>query len=228
MPSTQVSLPLLTRIFLVDDHLAFRQELTLLLQQITSLQVVGQVNTCRELLDELLDTPTDLVILAASPAAECLATVPRLRRAYPRLRVLMLASQTQPDFIREVLAAGAHGYALKDFSVSELLTAVTLISAGRRFLCAELGLSLLERAEDRADSTLPPGDAIRFSPRELEVLTLLTQGLTTTEIASQLFTSKRTVETHRQHMLEKAQTRNTASLIFYAFTRGYLNLPRTP
>jgi DNA-binding NarL/FixJ family response regulator len=143
------------------------------------------------------------------------ATAERLRTDYPDLRILMLSMVGDLLSIQQTLAAGAHGYLLKNTSKEELLAGLRMVLAGRRFLGSEIGLTLLEEAAGRAPVTLP-------ARREHEILQLVAKGLTNQQIADQLFTSKRTVETHRQHTLEKMGCKNTAVLISYASTHGLL------
>ena len=118
---------------------------------------------------------------------------------------------------------GAHGYLLKSALLTELVHGVTTVAAGRPFLCSPIGLALLTRLYVGGVAT---GDAARvalgLSKREMEVLSLVGEVLTNAEIALKLFTSKRTVETHRQNIMGKTQTRNTAALIKLAARQGLL------
>ena len=101
--------------------------------------------------------------------------------------------------------------------------AIQTVIAGRRFLCSDLGLNMLRKVLAKDDESDDTTKAARLSRRESEVLQLLSEGLTTNEIAEKLFTSKRTIETHRQNILEKTQTKNTAALIRLAVTQGLLD-----
>ncbi|GAA3969214.1 hypothetical protein GCM10022407_13960 [Hymenobacter antarcticus] len=118
---------------------------------------------------------------------------------------------------------GAHGYLTKNSLLTELVHGLTTVAGGRPFLGSAIGLALLRRyyttssvVGDAARATLGP------SKGETEVLSLVADGLTNAEIASKLFTSKRTIETHRQNIMDKTHTRNTAALIKLAVRQGLL------
>jgi len=121
--------------------------------------------------------------------------------------------------VQRMLACGAAGYLLKNTGRAELLSALRQVAAGIPFLGSEMAVRLL-------NSSAGPGTAEEakvLSKRELEVLRLVAEGYTNAQIADRLFLSKRTIETHRQHMLEKTGARNTANLVKYALRHGYLS-----
>lgn len=214
----------MTRIFLVDDHAVLRNGLWALLAPEKSIQVVGEASNGQELLDQLPATPADVVLLDMNmPVLDGIATAQQLRASFPDMRVLMLSMVDQPLRVGQALAAGAHGYILKNVDRNEILAAIQAVLAGKRFLCSEIGLSLLDKVLGAQVPTpvLTPSTP-PLSRREMEVLRLVAEGLTTQQISDQLFTSKRTVETHRQNILEKTGAKNTAALIRYAMAQGYL------
>ncbi|HET9504024.1 MAG TPA: response regulator transcription factor [Hymenobacter sp.] len=192
------------------------------------LLLVGAARTGPALLDQLLATQAEVVVLAlAGPLPEGLAAVQGLRAALPEMKILVLAASTSERDISQLFAAGVHGYVLQDGLGEELVVAIRTVAAGRQFLCSGLGLLLLHKLLAKATGTslsdaAAPGPP-QLTRREAEILRLLSEGLTTGEIADQLFTSKRTVETHRQNILEKTQTKNTAALIRLAMTQGLLD-----
>ena len=214
----------MTRIFLVDDHAVLRDGLRLLFAQEPGLEVVGEATNGQELLDRLPTAPTDVVLLDVQmPVLDGLATAKRLRADYPRVRILMLSMVDQALSIGQAMAAGAHGYILKNADKGEILVAIQAVMSGKRFLCSEIGLNLLDSLlRTNADPAPPTNHPTPLSRREQEILQLVADGLTTQQIAEQLFTSKRTVETHRQNILEKTGAKNTAALIRYAIVKGFL------
>jgi DNA-binding NarL/FixJ family response regulator len=211
------------RLFLVDDHAVLREGLRLLLAQEPDILIVGEAANGQQLLDQLPTTPADAVLLDLHmPVLGGIATAQRLHADYPALRILMLSMMEEPLSVQQALAAGAHGYLLKNANKDEVLTGLRTVLAGRRFLGSELGLNLLDQAMHPAAASPAPA-AGNLSRREREVLQLVADGLTTPQIADKLFTSKRTVETHRQNILEKTGCKNAASLISYASARGLLS-----
>src|SRR5690606_7171141 len=109
-------------------------------------------------------------------------------------------------------------------SADELLFSLKHVNVGGKYLCSELSLRLLERLlRPNRNSIVNDGAVIQFSMREIEILQLLSEGFTNHDIADKLFISKRTVEGHRQNMIEKTEVKNTAALIRYAVLNGVVN-----
>jgi DNA-binding NarL/FixJ family response regulator len=218
----------MTRIFLVDDQPLARETSKALLANQPDLLVVGEGGHGAALLDKLTATAADVVLLATTmPELEGLATTRLLLASLPWLKVLVLATAGPERSVSELFEAGAHGYVLKDTIGEELVVAIRAVAAGRQFLCSAVGLGLLQKMLAKNPSpglaTAEAPAPIQLTRRETEILRLLAEGLTTTEMAEKLFTSKRTVETHRQNILEKTQTKNTAALIRQAMAQGLLD-----
>lgn len=214
----------MTRLFIVDDHTVLREGLHNLLADEPGLIVVGEASNGQQLLDQLPTTPADVVLLDLHmPGLGGLATTRRLKEEFPDVRVLILSMEEHELKIGQVLAAGALGYVLKNADKAEILVAIQSVSAGKRFLCSELGLSMLDKLLGSVPAIpVSMETATVLSQREREVLQLVADGLTNGEIAEKLFTSKRTVETHRQNILEKTAAKNTAALVRYAAGHGWL------
>ena len=213
------------RVFIVDDHTLIRDGLRALLDADPLFRVVGEAGNGQALLDQLPAVAADVVLLDLNmPVLDGLATTLRLRAEYPDLRILLLSMMTHERTIGEALAAGAHGYVLKNADKYEVVAALRGVAAGKRFLCSEIGLGLLEKLlqqESREESPrTPPGAALTH--REREILQLVASGLTNQQMADQLHTSKRTVESHRQNMLEKTGVPNTPALVKYAMEHRLL------
>ena len=211
------------RVFIVDDHVLIRDGLRTLLAADPQFAVVGEASDGQALLDQLPAVATDVVLLDLNmPVLDGLATTHRLRAEHPHLRILLLSMMTHEHTIGEALAAGAHGYVLKNANKHEIIAALQVVSSGQRFLCSEIGLGLLEKllVLEPDPATKLPG--VSLTHREREILQLVASGLTNQQIADKLFTSRRTVETHRQSLLEKTGVSNTPSLVKYAMERGML------
>jgi len=218
----------MTRIFLVDDHPVLRAGLRLLLANHAGLSVVGEAGSGAELLEQLPATPADVVLLdILMPGLSGFETVLRLAEQYPAVRVLVLTVLTSADNIHQLLGAGVQGYILKSAGIEEIVHGIRMVAAGKPFLCSEVSFEALRRT--RAELPLAAsstGDKLALaalSRREIEVLQLIAAGLTNGEIADKLFTSKRTIETHRQNIIRKTQMKNTASLIHFAVSEGLVS-----
>lgn len=212
------------RIFLVDDHALVRSGLRAVLAAESDLTVVGEAGNGQELLDQLPTTPADVVLLDMNmPVLDGVATAARLREEFPDVRILVLSMLGDEHHIGQVLDAGAHGYVLKNADRGELVVGIQAVAAGKHFLCSELGLVMLRKVltgAERANGSAAKSVGLSF--REREVLQFIAEGLTNQEISDKLFTSRRTIETHRQNILEKTHTKNTASLIKYAMQYGLI------
>jgi DNA-binding NarL/FixJ family response regulator len=216
----------MARVFLIDDYPLLPGSSYPPLASELGLTVVGAAPSGPALLAQLHATSAQVVLLRLDLAeAEGLATIRELRDEVPHLRVLASASTGSEYTIGQAFEAGAHGYILQDAVKDEWLVAIAAVAAGRLFLCSALGLAMLQKVlAKRASASLPTMLVVsQLTRRENEVLRLLAQGLTTAEMSEKLFTSKRTIETHRQNILEKTQTKNTASLIRQAMLLGLLN-----
>lgn len=213
------------RVFIVDDHTLIRDGLRTLLAADPLFEVVGEASNGQELLDQLPTVAADVVLLDLNmPVLDGLATTHRLREEHPDLRILLLSMMTHERTIGEALAAGAHGYVLKNADKYEVVAALQGVAAGKRFLCSEIGLGLLEKLllREPRPPALGTNPGVSLTHREREILQLVASGLTNQEIADQLFTSKRTVESHRQNLLEKTGARNTPALVKYAMEHDLL------
>ena len=213
------------RVFLVDDHTIVRDGLRSVLAAEPLLKVVGEAANGQELLDQLPTVPTDVVLMDLNmPVLDGLATTHELRKRHPHLRILILSMMTHEQTISGLLGAGAHGYVLKNADKNEISAAIQAVAAGKRFLCSEIGLSVLEKLlnAEANGTTHAVKDSTRPTPREREILQFVANGLTNQQIADKIFTSKRTVETHRQSLLEKTNSSNTPALIKYAMEQGWL------
>ncbi|MGI4737066.1 MAG: response regulator [Janthinobacterium lividum] len=213
------------RVFLVDDHALVRSGLRLLLDAQPDLTIVGEAGSGLELLAQLPTTPTDVVLLDINmPGMDGPETARQLRAHYPAVQVLALSMLDQEAYIYQMLDAGARGYLLKSSGMEEVSAGIRAVAAGEQYLCTAAGMAALHklRTSSHLFSSAPEPPAGHLSRRELEVLQLIASGLTTGEMADKLFVSKRTIETHRQNIMEKMHTKNTASLIKLAMSEGLI------
>ncbi|MGI4866393.1 MAG: response regulator [Janthinobacterium lividum] len=211
------------RVFVVDDHPVLRSGLHAMLANQPDLTVVGEASSGLDLLAQLPTAPADVVLLDSSmPGLSGPETAQRLAAEYPAVRVLALSMLASVEHIYQMLDAGAQGYILKNADLTEIIHGIRTVAAGRLFLCSEIGLTALHRlrGEPAQPASVSADKTGTLSKRETEVLQLIAQGFTTGEIADKLFTSKRTIETHRQNIIAKTQTKNTASLIRFAVSEG--------
>ncbi|GAB3577298.1 response regulator transcription factor [Hymenobacter daeguensis] len=217
----------MTRIILADDHAILRDGIRALLSAEPDLDVVGEASNGAEVLAMLETTPADVVLMDVQmPVLDGFATMPELRQRFPEVRVLVLTMLDHENYVARMLEAGAMGYVLKNAAISEITHAIRTVSTGSPFLCTEIGLNMLYKAVAQSSSQSQDEAAhagADLTARELEVLKLIAEGLTNAEISDKLFTSKRTIETHRQNIIAKTQAKNTAALIKLAVSRGLIS-----
>jgi DNA-binding NarL/FixJ family response regulator len=215
-----VTTPLKTRILLADDHPMVCRGLRMVLDAEPDLTVVAEAGDGREAVRIALSTELDLAVLdVAMPHLTGLQAAAELKRRRPELRTLMLSMYDSEQYFFEALKAGASGYVLKSVANRDLIEACRATMRGEPFLYPAAVTALirdyLERAK-RGETT--PEDPL--SPRELEVVKLIAEGFTSEEIGQQLFISKKTVDRHRENVLEKLGMRNRVELTRYAIRRG--------
>jgi DNA-binding NarL/FixJ family response regulator len=211
------------RLFLTDGHSPTREALRAGVEA-GGIEIVGEAGTGDELLARLATSASTVVLLDLSlPGPDVFALLPALREQYPQLRVLARGELTNEHYVSRSFDLGAHGYLMKNCLNTELLHGLATVAAGRRFLCSAIGVTLVGRLfADNPGATDAARAALGLSKREMEVLGLVAEGLTNAEIATKLFTSKRTIETHRQNIIAKTQAKNTAALIKLAARQGLL------
>jgi two-component system, NarL family, response regulator NreC len=204
-------------IVIADDHQVVRAGLRLLLEAEEGFRVIaeaGDVATTERRVTAY--HPQVLILDLTMPGESSLPAIPRLRLSAPDTQIVVLTMQNDPAFAREALRAGAIGYVLKEAADDELIQAVRLAAAGRTYLNPELGARL---AAEPPSASGPPDD---LSAREIEVLRLIALGHTNSEIASRLYLSVRTVESHRAHLQQKTRRTSRADLVAYAREHGLL------
>ena len=208
------------RVLVVDDHAVVRSGLRLLLDAEPDIEAVGEAPNAERALYEAIELKPDVVLMDLQmPEKGGIEGMPALLQALPTTKVLVLSMQDEPRYVRAAFEAGASGYVLKEAADSDLVAAVREVAGGGRYVHPTLGARMIEAeaAERRQEQEDP------LSEREREVLKLLALGQTNQEIASMLFISVRTAETHRAHIMQKLGLSNRAALVRYALAHGLLD-----
>ena len=215
-----MSIPLKTRILMADDHPMVRRGLRLVLDSEPDLEVVAEAGDGAEAVELALAEDVDLAVLdVAMPRKTGLQAAAELHRRRPELRTLMLSMYDSEQYFFEALKAGASGYVLKSAADKDLVEACRAAMRGEPFLYPAAVTALIRDYLDRARGGEPvPADTL--TPRELEIVKLVAEGNTTDEIADTLVISKKTVENHRSHILEKLGMRDRVELTRNAIRRG--------
>ena len=234
----------MTTLLIADDHKLIREGLkSMLLHPGGDIVLAGEAASGAEVLSRLEEGAADVVLMDYDmPGMNGIETTRLVRERFPQVKVLMLTMMDNEKFILESIQAGAQGYVLKTASYKELLRAIHLVAEGEEYFSSDITRMLLRKMQA---APAAPADAsgrepmpasggassagaaaqaapVGISPRELEVLRLIAKGHTNHQISEMLFNSRRTIETHRQNLLEKTGANNTATLILYAASHGLL------
>ena len=203
-------------VLIVDDHAVVRTGLRLLLETQDDMEAVGEAGSVEEAVEQAVKLRPDLVLLDLTmPGRAGLDAMPGLLEANPEVKVLILSMEDDPRYVREAFAAGARGYLLKEAVANEVVGAIREVARGGRYVHPELGARLIDTEPSQESPREDP-----LSDREREVLTLLALGHTNHEIAKQLFSSVRTAEAHRAHIMKKLGLQSRAELVRYALANG--------
>jgi len=204
------------RVMLVDDHTVLRETLRLLLETRTEVTVVGEAADGREAIDMAERLHPDVILMdAGMPGLNGVEATAVIHKRLPRTKVLMLSGFAYDDTVNAAMAAGAAGYALKSSTVDELLKAIVVVNTDQRYISPVLGERAAARGGERRSA-----DGVPLSAREREVLQLVAEGYTNAGIAQRLVISVKTVEAHKEHIVQKLGVRGTAELIRYAIRKG--------
>lgn len=208
-------------VLLAEDHLILRDGIKALLKDHPDIHVVAEASNGKEVQSLLMDSAIDLLILDINmPEMDGIQTAEFVKDNYKNIKVLILSMLEQEKYVTKSFEAGALGYILKTTGKDELVNAIKTVANGNPYISHKISANMLKnmnyslRDEDRTE--------VDLSPRELEILNLIAEGYTNSEIADQIFTSKRTVETHRKNLIDKTGTKNTAALIKFAIVNGIL------
>ena len=215
-------IPLVTRILVADDHPIVRSGLRKLLNSKPDLEVVAEAENGAEAVEKAMAEDIHLAILDVSmPRMTGIQAAAQLHRRRPELRLLMLSLYDNEQFLFEALKAGAAGYVLKSSADEDIVEACRKTMRGEAFLYPSAITSLVREYIERKGSETTTSIEI-LTPRELEVLKLIAEAHTSKEIAAELVISVKTVERHRQNILDKLGMRDRVELTRYAIRRGLI------
>jgi two-component system response regulator NreC len=214
------------KILLVDDHKIMRDGLRALINTQENMEVVADTDNGRtaiELVHKL--TPNVVVMDVSMPDLNGIEATRQILSAYPEVKIVALSMHSDRRFVTEMFKAGASGYLLKDCAFEELSRAVNTAVNGQSYISPAIANLVVENFVQQSE---PPKSSVflLLTNREREVLQLLAEGKNTKQIASSCHISVKTVETHRQHIMEKLGINNVAALTKYAIREGLTTLEK--
>lgn len=212
------------RVLLADDHRILREGIRALIEDQEDMVVVGESEDGLTTVKKVTELLPDVVVMdIAMPLLNGLEATRQIHRDYPQVKVLILTMHENEEYIRQVLAAGALGYVLKDAAARDLLGAIRTVNQGEAVLSPAITRLVIEdylrwgdiRPEDTTDG---------LTPREREVLQLIAEGYTNKEIAGIMNLSVKTVQSHRTNLMNKLDLHDRGELIKYAIQKKIIDI----
>ncbi|MFZ4398634.1 MAG: response regulator transcription factor [Bacteroidales bacterium] len=205
------------KIVLVDDHQLFLDGIKSLLSEVEFIDIIGEASGGEEVLCLLKNTKPDLIIMDISMKGHSGIDVSKqISILYPNIKIMILSMHTNEEFVINAVKAGVKGYLSKDTSKDELLEAIQIIDSGGECYSKLISDNFLKSyvKKFKAEQNLIENKTLTI--REIEILKLAVIGLSNKEIADKLFISTKTVDSHKNNIMQKLKLKNTAELVLYA------------
>jgi len=202
------------KIIIADDHKIVIDGLKSLLIQEPHIKVVGEASNGKEALDLIENTKVDIAVLDISmPEMNGVEATKIIKKEYPEVKILILTMHDGSEFIHELVEIGANGYILKNRGTEEFVEALETIANGEEYIKGQVLNTLLKAVRK-------PKQKVQFTRREKDVLRLIVDEHTTSEISAKLNIANSTVETHRRNLIEKTGVKSSLGLVRYAIENG--------
>ncbi len=212
-----------TRLLLVDDHIVVRQGLRMLLETEEDIEIVGEADSASQALIALSRLKPDVVIMDIGlPDLSGIDATREIKRLSPETAVVALTIHEDEEYFFKMLEAGVSGYVPKRAAPEELISAIRAAAQGEVYLYPSLAKHLVRDYLDQDGPTGLQGTLDGLTPREQEVLTMLADGATNTEIAEALSISPKTVARHRENIMQKLNLHSRTELVKYAIRKGMI------
>ncbi|MCP4544479.1 MAG: response regulator transcription factor [Chloroflexi bacterium] len=212
-------------IFLADDHTVLRDSLRFLLDAQPDFQVIGVANNGRDAAQQIERLRPNVAILDISmPHMNGIQVTERIYRVCPVTRVIILSMHRTPEHITQALQAGARGYLLKESASDEVIEAISIVHAEKRYLSQSISDMVLDYYVDLHRGETDPDPLESLTQREREVLQLLVEGKSSAEIGNFVSLSPRTVDTYRSRIMQKLSIPHLPGLVRFAIQCGLISL----
>lgn len=206
------------RLLLVDDHKIVLDGIKALLDDLDGFDCVATADNGQKALDLLNVFDVDVVLMDIDmPVMNGIEATKRIKKDFSRLKVISLTQHSERGMVKRLLECGSDGYLLKNIAQDELAAAIRKVVAGEQAFSEEVTMSLAGKAVEKNAQ----GVEVELTEREIEILMLIAEGLSSKQIGEKLFISPRTVDTHRTNLMNKLDIHNIAGLIRFALKNGY-------
>ena len=213
------------KVLIVDDHTLVRDGIRALLALVADIEVVGEATNGKEALGKIKRLAPDVVLMdLAMPIMNGLEATRRIRREFPRTRVLALTQYDDSEYVVPVIEAGARGFVSKMAAFSELASAIQAVYHGDSFLSPSAAAALVEECQQKTTIEGEKEPYQELTDREREVLKLVVEGHTAREIADMLVVSPKTVEWYKTSLMNKLNIHNKTDLIKFAIRKRIITL----
>lgn len=207
-------------IAVVDDQVMFRAGLISLLTEFEDLKVVIEAGSGKDLQTKIVRKKPDVILLDLEmPEMDGMETLAWLKATHPGIRVIILTMHNEEPIIAHMIESGAHGFLVKNDPIETLIDAIYSVMDTGYYFDERVSRALVQRLM-QGNKVKPSFEKVPLTEREVQVIQLICQELSTAEIADRMNISKRTVEGHRESILEKIKAKNTAGIVMYAFKNG--------
>jgi DNA-binding NarL/FixJ family response regulator len=213
------------KIVIVDDHQIVRDGIRAMLLPNKNIKIVGEAADYDGLMRILkVETPDVIILDISLPGKSGIEITRELIEGNNETKILILSANTDEESIIEVIKAGAKGFLPKDTSKDEFLVALNLVYNEEGYFGEKLSKIIYKSYIQHVKSIKSPEQEICLSEREIEIIKLLAEGITSKEIADRLFISSRTVETHKNNIIKKLNLKNLVELLKYAIKHGIVKI----
>jgi len=213
------------KILIVDDHTLVRDGIRSLLALIADVEVIGEASNGREALKKVRELLPDVVLMDLSmPIMGGLEATRRIRKEFPKIKVLALTQYDDNDYVIPVIEAGACGFVTKMVAFTELATAIQSVYNGESYLSPSAASALVDECQHKTDTEAGADPLKQLTDREREILKLIAEGHTSRKIADILIISPKTVEWYRASLMNKLDIHNKTDLIKFAIRRSLITL----
>ena len=211
------------RVLLVDDHTIFRQALRLLLDNESGVEVVGELGDGALVEDAIKQMSPDVIVMDVSmpESINGMELTRQLQSLHPALRVVALSGFCHRKFVMDMMDAGAIGYVVKSAAGEQLIRAIQSAVQGKMYLCPDAAATLVEASRR---GSVGAQENKRLGRRETEVLRLLSEGMSSPQIANKMHIAPSTVDVHRRNIMDKLDLRTVAELTKYAIRVGLTSM----
>ncbi len=214
------------KILIADDHQLIIDTLTLLLKDAPDMDVLEEANNGEEVMQILQRRKVDLILMDIEmPELDGIEATKLIRAKYPDVKVMALSGTKEKKTITKMLDAGASGFVLKNCTKDELISAIRKIARGSKYFSSDVSEALMDimaESKEKQKSVTAIIQRDQLTPREIEIIKLLAEGMSSPDIAKKLFRSSRTIDTHRTNIMKKIGVHNIAGLIKYAIQNGII------